>query len=340
MNATKIMAAAAAAFALCAWADDADQDAAGQDVSGEGQPAAVRADAKIFNILPLCRALEGTAEVMLPGTGTWQPAQEGRYYPLGSSYRSVGPDSRVSIMFGPESEVILKGDGFFSTRAQAVGDQTRAITLGAGVICVKLPNNLPEGRFKVCAPGFTALNPAGESRFAFKGVGDGDEAVIRCVTQSLSVEGRHFRIPQMRSANEIKIRTSQDNLMTAIYGKSGDVPVVLDQGRIRIKDFETGEMKEEDKTLEWKLSPQTAVRIHRALPSIGERMSVSVMTFDANGELCNRCAFAEGRVEVNTGELGPTSRKEREDLAKRAASATEAEGAEGDDAGSTTEEQE
>ena len=339
MNATtRMMAIASAALSLCAFADDPEVAAPEDGEAGEEGLAVPKAQPdKVFNMLPFCRALEGAADVMLPGSQDWQPVKEGRFYPLGSSYRAVGAESRVSIMFGPECEVQIRGDGSFSTRAQSVSEKTRAITLGSGVVFVKLPNNLPEGLFKICAPGFTAFNPAGESRYSFTGTGDGDEATIRCVTQSLSIEGRHFKIPTMRAANEIKIRTSQDNLMTALYGMRGDVPVVLDQGRIRIKDFETGEMKEEDKTLEWKLSPQTAVRIHRALPTIGKRMAVTVMTFDAAGELRNRCAFTEGRVEVNSGELGPTSKKDREDLAKRAANVTESEeGGDGVDAAEAT----
>ena len=66
-------------------------------------------------------------------------------------------------------------------------------------------------------------------------------------------------------------------------------------------------------------------------------MAVTVMTFDAAGELRNRCAFTEGRVEVNSGELGPTSKKDREDLAKRAANVTESEeGGDGVDAAEAT----
>ena len=127
----------------------------------------------------------------------------------------------------------------------------------------------------------------------------------------------------MRAADEIRVRTSADLLFTGLYGQSGDCNVKLDQGRILVRDFETGENKEEDKFLDWKLSPQTAVRIHRALPAIGERMSVTVMTFDAAGELRNRCAFAEKLMEVNSGELGPVLNKDSADLAKRAAEAAE-----------------
>ena len=149
--------------------------------------------------------------------------------------------------------------------------------------------------------------------------------MVRCVTKALSVKGPHFDAIAMRAANELRIVTSKDMLFTGLYGSRGDVLVRLDQGRIQIKDYGTGEVKLEDKFLDWKLSPRTAVRIHRAKPAIGEKLAVTVMTFDERGDLKNRCAFTEKTVEVNSGELGPTSKKDREELAKRAASVAEME---------------
>jgi hypothetical protein len=70
------------------------------------------------------------------------------------------------------------------------------------------------------------------------------------------------------------------------------------------------------------MSPQTAVRIQRAVPALGKNMSVSVMTFDAAGALKNRCVFAENRFEINSGELAPTSKSGQADLVKKAAEAT------------------
>ncbi|MBQ1344763.1 MAG: hypothetical protein IIY62_00230, partial [Kiritimatiellae bacterium] len=232
----------------------------------------------------------------------------------------------------------------FGTRAQALGEKSRTIVLGYGTIDVKLPRNLPEGLFVVTAPSFKAINLAGESRYTHRrsedldknakrrhvGDGDGEDWLVRCVTGTLTVEGRHFRIPAMKAAQEVEIRASQDLLFTGLYGKRGDYIVRLDQGRVQVKDYETGKINIEDKVLDWKLSPQTAVRIHRAVPALGERMSVTVMTFDAAGELKNRCAFAEKLVEVNSGELGPTSKKDREELAKKAAEATVNVAAEGE----------
>lgn len=311
------------------------ESAEGESAEGEGEGEgedivpAKKSKAKHFFLLPYCRELDGVGEVCLPGRSEWVPIEEGKYYPLGTTYRTIGPESRLRIVFGNESEVIVRGDSSFGTRMQGVGEKSRALNLISGTILVKLPKNLPESLFTVNAPGFSAYNPAGESRYTYRTTVDGDEAVVRCVTQSLSIKGRHFDIVGMRAANEVRIRTSQDLLFTALYGSRGDVPVRLDQGRVLVKDYGTGASHVEDKTLDWKLSPKTAVRIHRSMPALGEKMSVTAMTFDAAGELKNRCAFTEKTVEVNSGELGPTSKKDREALAKRAADMAEATETEG-----------
>ena len=309
--------------------DGGDEAADGDDEAADGDEAAAKSAAKgkpatkTFFILPYCRTLEGTAEVLKPGATAWEPVQEGKFYPLGTAYRTLGPGDFIRVQFGSEIEVTLKGAASFRTRAQPLNVASRAIMLLSGTVNVKLPRNAAEGLFEVAAPGFRAFNLAGESRYVYRTTGDGDEAVIRCVTDRVDVEGRHWSVARMRAADEIRVRTSADLLFTGLYGQRGDCNVKLDQGRILVRDFETGTNKEEDKFLDWKLSPQTAVRIHRALPAIGERMSVTIMTFDASGELRNRCAFAEKLVTVNSGELGPVLNKDSADLAKRAAEAAE-----------------
>lgn len=46
------------------------------------------------------------------------------------------------------------------------------------------------------------------------------------------------------------------------------------------------------------------------------------MTFDATGNLKNRCAFAENRFEVNSGELAPHDKSSQAELEKKAAEVT------------------
>lgn len=319
------------------------EDGGAMDLGGQVRNS--KSDASYFYTIPTVSRLDGAGEVLKPGAQEWAPAEEGRYYPLGTSFRTVGHASRMTVQLGRECSVLVGGDAAFGTRPQGLDEKSRAITLVNGVIAVNLPRNLPEGFFSVNAPGFSVVNPAGESRYRYVTTGDGDKAIVRCVTGSLAVEGRHFRILSMRAANEACIQTSSDLLFTGIYGKRGDFVCKLDQGLVKVSDIETGESHVEPKFLEWKMSPQTAVRIQRAVPALGKNMSVSVMTFDAAGALKNRCVFAENRFEINSGELAPTSKSGQADLVKKAAEATsdtaaveaeavEAEPSEGDGGGS------
>ena len=318
----RILAVAAVASGMTARAQDAED---GADVEAEAEKSVAAKDAKQtspYYALPAVGRIVGKGEVLRPGASEWEKAVEDVHYPLGTAFRTVGAESRMSVLLGGECKVFVAGESSFGTREQGLGEQTRTILLGSGKVKLRLPRNFPEGKLTVDAPGFSVVNPAGDSVYRYNGAGDGDEAVVRCVTGSLAVKGRHFSIPSMRAANEIRIRTSQDLLFTGIYGTSGDCLCILDQGLEKITDVETGESHIEAKTLEWKISPQTVVRIHRAVPSIGKNMSVSVMTFDAAGNLKNRCAFAENRFEINSGELVPVSKAGQSDLVKQAAEAT------------------
>jgi hypothetical protein len=308
--------------------ENAENTAAAAENAGDNQnvtPSSGEDNKRnLFFTLPKCLRLDGgNAEVLVPGSNLWIPIEEGRHYPLGSSYRTIGKRTKLRISFGLTMTVIIVGEAEFGTLPQKIGTTTRTVTLSSGTITVSVPNNTPEGAFIVSAPGFEAINLAGASRYTYTKSGDGDTAIVRCVTGKMDIRGRHFKVRKMRAANELKIRTSHDMLFTGLFGLRGDCDVKLDQGRFIVKDLESGEDKIQDKYLDWKLSPRTAVRIYRAKASIGEKMSVTILTFNDVGALKNRCAFAENLYEINTGELGPTSKKEREELAKRAAEANE-----------------
>lgn len=316
--------ALAAAFSGLSVLADEDIAVAGGDVP---VPAKASHDSgqKHFSLLPRCWSVSGEAEVLKPGLGTWTAIEEGRYYPLGSSYRTRG-NGRLEILFGAHNKVVIAGDSFFSTKTKPIGDQTRTIVLGYGNIEVSLAKNLPEGAFEVSVPGFVVKNPAGESKYSLTNKGDGYEIVVRCVTGSFEVAGRHFNIPSMQAADEFRLRSSHDELATIIYGTSGDYTVKIDRGIATSTEItDEGQNREVSKLsfLEWRLSVNTKIFINRAVPSIGERMSVSVMTFDAAGNMKNHYAFSEGRAEVNTGELVRASKEESEEFAKRAADVAE-----------------
>ena len=304
-----------------------DETEAQEESSAEAVPAAQTNSAssvKAFTTLPLSRRVEGSVSVRKPN-GDWEAVEEGRFYPLGSYFRAEKGGSLV-LAFGSGSAVTISSGAEFGTRAQPIGESCRTLVLVRGTLALRLPDNLPEGAFFVTAPGFTIKNPAGESTVTYENKGDGDVATILCRTGSLGIEGRHFDIPVMRAADEIRIRTSKDLLFTSLYGTSGDYVVNLDQGMCTHEEFgEDGSLKSvvEKGTLAWHLSPRTQAIINRSVPALGERMSVHTMTFDAAGGLKNERAFSEGRAEVNSGELVPQEKTDADELAKRAAEMTE-----------------
>ena len=323
---------AALAASVSVFAQDEEEvsesvDIAATEGAAEGAKAAKHVsevDDRLFTVLPFCRRLEGRAEVRLPGRDDWIAVEEGRFFPLGSMFRTTSAEARFDLAFGREAMVSVVGLASFGTRQQGLGVASRSISLDSGTVELKLPLNFPEKMFTVTAPGFSVENPAGVSRYVFNRTGDGDEAFVRCVSGVLTVKGRHFSIPAMHAANELEIRTSQDVLFTGLFGRSGDYMCHLDAGLMEEMDWDKQQNVIVAKSLDWKISPQTAIRIHRKVPEIGKNLAVSIMTFDSNGELKNRLAFTEGRHEINTGDQGPATKADRARAAKALAEAAAA----------------
>ena len=330
----RALAMAAAVTAVCApaWAQDEDDEFAAAEAADNAEASGEKAESaeaapksapetKTFTSLPFCRLLEGAAQVLKPGATEWEAIEEGRFYQLGSSFRTTD-NSELVIQFGEGITVGMKTPASFATRVEPIGEKSRAVILKGGVIDVKTPTGTPDGAISVIAPGFKVVNLAGFSRYAYKATEDGDAAKIRCVTGTIRVEGRHYTIPVLKAAEEIKIRADRDQLFTGIYGLRGKANIELDQGLVSETDFTTGEVKVSAKPLVWKLTPRTSVKISRALPAIGERMSVSVMTFDTKGFVHDRCAFVEGRAELAVREYSVA--KAGDENARKAAAAASA----------------
>lgn len=282
-----------------------------------------------FTTLPLCRYIDGKAEICKPGTTEWVPMQEQTYYPLGTTFRA-GVKSKVTLMLGRECVVKIEDGSSVGTLLQPlVGPdgkaiKSRTLILKNGTVTVRVPSTLPAGMLNVTCEAFTVKNIAGELKAEYEMTGDGSKAKVRCVTGGIEIEGRHFLAKEMHAADEIQIRTSNDLLFTELYDTSGDYAVVLDQGMSLDMDLETQEMKEVEKKLDWKMTTKSSVRIFRMVPEVGEKLSVSIMTFDAAGNMKNRCAFAEKVATVNSGELVIADEKSNDDeAAKLAAEATE-----------------
>lgn len=291
---------------------------------------AVIADEKqYFTTLPMCRYIDGKAEVLKPGATAWEPMVEQTYYPLGTTFRA-GDNSKVTLMLGKESSVKFENGSSVGTLFQPIFDaegkviKSRTLILKGGLISVRTPSTMPAGMLSITCEAFTIKNIAGEIKAEYAATGDGSKAKIRCVTGNMEIEGRHFLAKDMHAADEIQIRTSGDLLFTDLYDTSGDYLMTLDQGVALEMDLETQEYKEIDKKLDWKMTTKSSVRIYRMVPEVGEKLSVSIMTFDAAGNMKNRCAFAEKVAMVNSGELIVADEKDNEDeAAKLAAEATE-----------------
>lgn len=312
----------AALAAAVSFAED-EEDVETSTPSPAAKVAQEKEDVKWFFTLPVCRNIEGEASVLKPGAKKWEAAEEGRFYALGSSFRAEKGGS-ITIAFGKGATVTVENGASFSTRPQTIATPSRTIVPTGGEMFVKLPGTMKSGLFFVTTPGFTIKNMAGDSKVVYSDSNDGVDATVRCVTGTMEVEGRHFAIPQMHAADEFRIRSSHDELETIIYGKSGDYVMNLDRGIIaRTVVQDDGSLKDvfAPETLEWHLSVGTRVQINRAIPAIGERMSVTMMTFNPAGEMRNNFAFAEGCGSVNTGEL-VRHNDEGEDNAKAVASAT------------------
>ena len=320
-----MMTIAALSVASALFADDDIADLESATKAMIANATATNEAQKAFTTLPLCRRVEGRALVRKPGK-EWEPVEEGRFYPFGSSYRAE-KGGVLDIAFGTSAIATIQDGSEFGTRSQPVGVQSRTIVLMGGTIDLKLPDNLQEGAFFLTAPGFTIKNPAGTSIITYADKGDGDEATVLCKTGSLGIEGRHFDIPAMHAADTVRIRTSRDHLFTALYGETGNYVVNLDQGictREELGDDGRMSVIVEKGNLAWHLSPKTQVVINRSVPAIGERMSVHTMTFDAAGVVQNERAFSEGRAEVNSGELVMKKKAvDGEELARKAAEMTE-----------------
>lgn len=284
-------------------AQDAEAPAAAPAEDGLPSPPP---EAKPFTSLFRCVRAKGMVHVRKPGASEWSDAKEGRYYPMGTALRTqqdAGMSSSAEFSFGPESSLKIEGTSEVATRPIEIDEPTRTVELKSGRVMLNLPRALKDGLFFVSAPFFTCSNLAGESVFDYKPLPDGDEAVVRCVTGNMALEGRHYRIPHMAAANQVRIRSTGDDLFSWLRGESGDSKVTLDQGMVVEKNFENGEEKDVPKTLDFMLSPRCAIKIFRRRSPVGGNMLVSTMTFDASGEIKNRCAFAEGRSNVNSGEL-------------------------------------
>ncbi len=331
----------AACAVFCAFAQEAADESAApaaENATDEAKPAEAPAvqTGKEFRFMPLMRLKEvrgGNVEISSPDGGGWKAAVPGRYYPFGSEVRLAGDGSAEAFArfeIGTKASVTLSGNSSFATRDIAIGEKTRAVLLKSGTVGLDLPRSLKDGLITVVTPDFVCSNLAGESKFECTESADGREVVVRVVTGSLSLEGRHYKIVRMGAANQVRVCTSTDALLTSLRGESGDYKVSLDCGVKSVLDPETGASKDVPQTIEYGLSPKCAVKIWRKVSDKAAggsgRMAVAVQTFDAQGRDKNFRTFFEARSNINSGELiVPPKDTSKEEAEKTESAATDVE---------------
>ena len=335
----------AACAVFCAFAQEATGEATSSETAPEAEKTADGATSaatpavqpgKDFRFLPLMRLTEvrgGNVEISSPDGGGWSAAVQGRYYPFGSDVRLSGDGSAEAfarLEIGAKAAITLSGNSSFATRKIEIGEKTRTVLLKYGVVGLDLPRSLKDGLLTVTTPDFVCLNLAGESKFECTESADGREVVVRVVTGSLSLEGRHYKIVRMGAANQVRVCTSPDALLTSLRGESGDYKVSLDCGVRSELDPETGNSKDVPQTIEYGLSPKCAVKIWRKVSEKAAggsgRMAVAVQTFDAQGRDKNFRTFFEARANINSGELiAPPKDTAKEEAEKTESAATDVE---------------
>lgn len=301
MNFTFARFACASALSAASFAYAQEVPAAGEEQAAV--PVVAKAPVKCFHSLVRFMKTDGEVLVRLPRQSAFTPASEGKFYPQGSTFRvSGGEKAETEFEFGEEVLLKVSGSAEFAV-AESSGDTVnRTIVPVKGVFTVSLPRTFPVGHFSVAYPHFTAKDLAGESRHELTPSGDGEEAVVHVITGILALDGAHYAVQRMSAADRIRIRTTHDALFTSLRGEAGDCKVMLDQGVSVYRDPMSGEMKKQERKLEFSLTPQRAIKIFRKRSQIGGRMAVSVMTFDSAGEMRNRYTFAEGEASMNFGE--------------------------------------
>ena len=320
--------AASGIFAQEATEASADADKAaegGEQQAAEGSPAVVPMS-KAFRFLPLMLCKEfrgGKLELQLPGSQDWVAvAEPGRYYPFGSTIRLVeaeGGEAFARFGIGPDAAITLSGNSSVATREIAIGAAERTVLLKGGKIGLELPRTLKDGLITVVSPDFTCKNIAGESRYECKECVEGREVTVRVVTGSMAIDGRHYCFEKVGVADQLRIFTSADALLTSLYGESGEAKAKLDCGVKSVLDPETGAYKDVAQSLEYALSPKCAVKIWRKVSEKtaggSGRMAVAIQTFDAKGNDKNFRTFFEARANVNSGELivSPVAKDEKKD---------------------------
>jgi hypothetical protein len=280
----------------------AQEEGSQPGAAGEPTPAADQpqgAQAKVF--LPLVRVaqIRGTCEVNNPDAGGYAAAIENKVYPLGTRFRTTGPDSSAILIFSAQESVQMADATELAVGASENNPDGRVVRLASGKIKTNLRENLPEGCFGVELPNAVCKNMEGRGEYTLTSEAAAETLLIKTVTGTACVEGPQYKIPALRAANIVDIQTSPDHSFTRLTSVSGDFAIILEKG--------------EEEPVSYAMSPKAIVKIWRENAPVGGRPVIAALVVSPTGIAKHRFAYAVGRPGVATGELVDPAAEEKAD---------------------------
>jgi hypothetical protein len=269
--------------------------AAAEPAPASDQPQGV--PGKIF--MPLVRVVQirGTCEVNNPDVGGYAAAVENKVYPLGTRFRTTGPDSSAILVFSAQESVQLAGAVELAVIASEKNPDGRVVRLVTGKIKTNLRENLPEGSFGVEMPNVVCKNMEGRGEYALTVEANTEALLIKTITGVACVEGPQYKIPALRAANIVDIQTSSDHAFTRLTSVSGDFAIIIEKG--------------EEEPVNYGMSPKAVVKIWRENAPVGGRPVISALVVSPTGIAKHHFAYAVDRPGVATGELVDPAAEEK-----------------------------
>ncbi len=279
----------------------AQETAKTADVEAAPEPEQQQAlAAKLFEPLVRVINIQGVCEVKDPDGGKFVPAQNNKFYPLGTVLKTGLGSSAVMIFSAQESVQVLEKSEI-TVVCPKKNPEGRIVRLAMGKIKTTLRDNLPEGAFGVETPNASCQNVAGRGEYLLMTDAAVETFQAATITGSARIEGPQYSIPALRAANTINIQTAPDRSLSRLTSVSGDFPIILENGT--------------ETPVNFGMSPKAVVKIWRENAPVGGRPIISTLVVSPTGIARHRFVYAEGRPDLTTGELiipGEADKKEEE----------------------------
>lgn len=261
--------------------------------AGEVTPVAAvtdQADVKsvVFTRLVRVTNMQGACEVKTPDNGSFELAQQEKYYPMGTIFRT-GTSSSVILLFSANDFVKLEENSEVTIISPEGKADARVAQLSQGHISTTLRDNLAEGLFAVSTPNSVCRNVSGRGVFKLIKTSEFELFHVATITGAMRVEGPQYTIAALRAANTLEIQTAPDRSLSRLTSVSGDFAISLENGT--------------DSPVTFGMTPKAVVKIWRENAPVGGRSIISTLVVSPTGIARHRFVYAEGRSVLTTGEM-------------------------------------